>query len=271
VGLERSSGGAPEAKGGVLGAYREWAGSFATRPRELELKGCRKGYMEGWGRFTASVGGERVGHESPGGTEVAQHTRVRLACARRCRVGVETRRGQPESLIFGGRARCRGRGARSTRGRGMWGPWCLLRFRCLRGEEEAVSDVALEKSSDGGFFRNGGGFFRGGVCGNEAGEWEGLPEGQKWRVFVFLRLQLPLGSLLYCKGKTPVVSELWGATQQPWGRSLDILREGKEATKGIPWGRSLDNKLRIPTKSATLHVSYGTWELYLKIDKESKI
>ena len=74
-----------------------------------------------------------------------------------------------------------------------------------------------------------------------------------------------------CKGKTPVVSELWGATQQPWGRSLDILREGKEATKGIPWGRSLDNKLRIPTKSATLHVSYGTWELYLKIDKESKI
>ena len=38
-----------------------------------------------------------------------------------------------------------------------------------------------------------------------------------------------------CKGKTPVVSELWGATQQPWGRSLEKqLRSSTKDENYIP-------------------------------------
>ena len=75
---------------------------------------------------------------------------------------------------------------------------------------EAAGDVVLENASDGAFLRNGGGFFRGRGCGDEAGIWEGLPGGQRRWVSVDLRKQLPLGSYFYCKGKTPVGSEHWG-------------------------------------------------------------
>ena len=51
----------------------------------------------------------------------------------------------------------------------------------------------------------------------ETRRWEGLPGGQRRWISMVLRKQLCWESYFYCKGKTPVVSELWGAIQQPWG------------------------------------------------------
>jgi len=54
---------------------------------------------------------------------------------------------------------------------------------------------------------------------------------------------------------TPVVSELWGATQQPWGRSLECIGKSGEAIYDTPWGRSLEKQLRIPTMDVTLYTN----------------
>ena len=54
---------------------------------------------------------------------------------------------------------------------------------------------------------------------------------------------------------TPVVSELWGATQQPWGRSLECIGRSGGAIYDTPWGRSLDKQLRSFTMGVTLHIN----------------
>jgi len=55
--------------------------------------------------------------------------------------------------------------------------------------------------------------------------------------------------------ETPVVSELWGATQQPWGKSLGCIGKSGEAIYDTPWGRSLEKQLRSSTMGVTLHIN----------------
>ena len=57
------------------------------------------------------------------------------------------------------------------------------------------------------------------------------------------------------RAETPVVSELGGATQQPWGRSLECIGNNGEAIYDTPWGRSLEKQLRISTMGVTLHIN----------------
>jgi len=72
---------------------------------------------------------------------------------------------------------------------------------------------------------------------------------------VKVRKQLPRRVVSTVRAETPVVSELWGATQQPWGRSLVYIKKSGEGIYDTPWGRSLEKQLRIPTIDVTLHIN----------------
>ena len=69
--------------------------------------------------------------------------------------------------------------------------------------------------------------------------------------------------------ETPVVSELWRAIQQPWGRSLEYIEKSGRTIYDTSWGRSLEKQLRISTIGVTTY-QLDAWETYLSIAKMSK-
>ena len=49
-------------------------------------------------------------------------------------------------------------------------------------------------------------------------------EGLRRLVFGFLEAAPCWGNCFYCKGNTPITSELWGACTVTWGRSLEYIK-----------------------------------------------
>ena len=60
----------------------------------------------------------------------------------------------------------------------------------------------------------------------------------EWNYEIYNRELLSMIRALTVRAETPVVSELWGTTQQPWGRSLECIGKSGEAIYDTPRGRN---------------------------------
>jgi hypothetical protein len=86
--------------------------------------------------------------------------------------------------------------------------------------------------------------------------WEGLPGGQRRWISMVLRKQLCWESYFYCKGKTPVVSELWGAgNTTTLGEILSISTKRLKGYCQHTLGEILREIAKDSTKNAARHVN----------------